>query len=482
MNGMILQTPTENKDIKQFSKKGLDTASKEDGNLFENLIEKLVLEEGESKNAKFLLGKLLNLQSDFTNKGKIISEFSKGDILKDTKGEEILLEDLFKLALMLKNNIPVENMDKLSKNLAVTLKDKNIMTEFKDAKNIKELLNVAKKHGIKVKNFEFFMQENTLNPKDQKMVQKITSEEIFKMIEPKTIQKELPSVQNLLSKIIKQEIEKKPTQQQQKTPTLTSLLKKEQNTEKVAQPIIENKIASSSNTKEVLKTESKIESKISQKTEPNIENTPVEGEVLDSIKHKKAKHQTLSALLKTETSSKETPALKVQQPLKDEPVIKSQDSESKEIPVEKSTPASDIKTETGTKTKEHHDVKKTLNTFATEFKEKVEAYKPPLMKIKMQLTPQNLGDVDVTMISRGNNLQVNINSNSNAMSLFVQNQAEFKNSLVNMGFSDLQMNFGDNRGQQQQQDQKKDQHASDYHDSLENEETEGIEMILPNYI
>ena len=103
MNGMILQTPTESKDIKLSAKKGVDTKSEEGENLFENLISKLVAEEKDSKNSSFLLAKLLNLSSDFANKGKIISEFSKGDLLTEEKGETISLEDLFKVALAIKN-------------------------------------------------------------------------------------------------------------------------------------------------------------------------------------------------------------------------------------------------------------------------------------------------------------------------------------------------------------------------------------------
>ncbi len=131
---------------------------------------------------------------------------------------------------------------------------------------------------------------------------------------------------------------------------------------------------------------------------------------------------------------------------------------------------------------EQTDLKRTFNTFAQEFKEKVESYKPPLMKIKMQLSPGNLGDVDVTLINRGNNLHVNIQSNPNTIAIFTQSQAEFKNALVNMGFTGLQMQFGEhregNRGQQQRGQNGKN------HDTLTEEQTEmdGFELIVPRYI
>ena len=140
----------------------------------------------------------------------------------------------------------------------------------------------------------------------------------------------------------------------------------------------------------------------------------------------------------------------------------------------------DTKTSLVEKTKDAPDLKRTFGTFAQEFKEKVESYKAPLMKIKMELKPAGMGEVDVTLLSRGNNLQVNINSNANTIAMFAQNQAEFKNSLVNMGFSDLQMNFGDGKQKEQNsQEQKNGRNA--FNDFDETQETDGFEMIVPQY-
>lgn len=71
----------------------------------------------------------------------------------------------------------------------------------------------------------------------------------------------------------------------------------------------------------------------------------------------------------------------------------------------------------------------------------MEQYKAPITKLSITLNPHNLGEVEVTLVQRGNNLHINFNSNTNAMNLFIQNQAEFKNSLVNMGFTGLEMNL-----------------------------------------
>jgi hypothetical protein len=478
MNGMILQTPTENKDIKFSTKKGVDTKSNEDENLFENLIAQLVKEGEEDGNSNFLLGKLLNLSSDFTNRGKIISDFSKGDILTDEKGEEILLEDLFKIALSFKNDQPIEEIDTLPKEVKIALNDKDIISEFKEAKNIKELLNIANKHDIKVKNFQFFISEKALNPKDKQMVQKITSEDIFKMIDNKLISKDKESLatQNILSKIIHHDKDKKGSE---KITTLTSLLSKETKEVK-GENIPLNELKNEQKKALSIKTETTKMGEKSIEREEGVIETEIEN--FQPKKLQKSSQNRLSSLLNSDPTTKETKA-SAQPIIKEEATLKVE-NETKEPSTEKHAHLGEIKSETVHKTKETVDVKKSLNTFAMEFKEKVEAYKPPMMKINMQLSPKNLGDVDVTLITRGNNLHVNINANSNnTLALFVQNQAEFKNSLVNMGFSDLQMNFGDGRGEQRGQNRGKEQkEQGDYHDSLENEETNGIDMILPNYV
>lgn len=126
------------------------------------------------------------------------------------------------------------------------------------------------------------------------------------------------------------------------------------------------------------------------------------------------------------------------------------------------------------------DIKHTLNTFAQDFKEKVQSYKPPLMKIQMALSPKSLGDMEVTILNRGNNLHVNITSNTNAMNIFVQNQMEFKNSLVNMGFTNLEMNFSDQK--KQNKNQQNDKNDKNKNDQDEPSEKSILELTLPQYI
>ncbi len=135
------------------------------------------------------------------------------------------------------------------------------------------------------------------------------------------------------------------------------------------------------------------------------------------------------------------------------------------------------------KPKFNHDLKKTFNTFARDFKEQVDNYKAPLMKIKMQLNPKNMGDVDVTLINRGNNLHVNIQANANTLAMFLQNHVEFKNSLINMGFSALQMNFGEHNKDRQNEQQKRGNSKNSFeNEESDNREVEDINIVIPRYI
>lgn len=128
--------------------------------------------------------------------------------------------------------------------------------------------------------------------------------------------------------------------------------------------------------------------------------------------------------------------------------------------------------------------KETLQYFSQDLKEAVDQYKAPITKLSINLNPNNLGEVEVTLIQRGNNLHINFNSNTNAMNLFIQNQAEFKNSLVNMGFTGLEMNFSDQGKREQNQNQGKNRSGYGFKDALEGKtenEKVNLELVLAKY-
>ena len=81
-------------------------------------------------------------------------------------------------------------------------------------------------------------------------------------------------------------------------------------------------------------------------------------------------------------------------------------------------------------------------------------------------------------------VNINFNSNNQTMQLFMQHQAEFKASLVNMGFSELSMNFSDSANKEQNQGENKRQkfniNEDEQTEQSQSEETV-LEVVLPKY-
>ncbi len=91
-------------------------------------------------------------------------------------------------------------------------------------------------------------------------------------------------------------------------------------------------------------------------------------------------------------------------------------------------------------------VQNTFLHFSDKLKEALQNYRPPVTKLSLELNPEKLGSVELTIVKRGDNISVQISSNQNALQLFMQNAQEFKNSLSNLGFNDVNLDFKDNTG------------------------------------
>ena len=133
------------------------------------------------------------------------------------------------------------------------------------------------------------------------------------------------------------------------------------------------------------------------------------------------------------------------------------------------------------------EAKQTMRHFASDIKEAVQNYKPPFTRLKIQLNPVKFGEVDVTMIQRGNNLHINISSNTTAITTLAQNATELRTQLSQNGMGNATMNFSnnDNTQQQQQQEQQR-QHLAELYEQFENSENfelmESLEIIIPKYV
>jgi flagellar hook-length control protein FliK len=131
------------------------------------------------------------------------------------------------------------------------------------------------------------------------------------------------------------------------------------------------------------------------------------------------------------------------------------------------------------------EAKETVRHFASDIKEAVQNYKPPFTRIKIQLNPVKLGEVDVTMIQRGNNLHINISSNTAAVTTLAQNASELRTQLSQNGMGNTTMNFSSNANAEQQQQQQR-HHMAELYEAYENSDNfevfEQLELTIPQYV
>jgi len=140
-----------------------------------------------------------------------------------------------------------------------------------------------------------------------------------------------------------------------------------------------------------------------------------------------------------------------------------------------------------------NEAKQMIKYLSNDVKTAIEDYKSPFTRIKVQLNPQRLGEVDLTIVQRGKNLHINLSSNNAAINALSLNANELKTQLNNSGINNASLNFNNNSQssdgntpQQQQQNRQNEQNAKEEytHFDLEgtNEElTSSLEIVVPHY-
>lgn len=95
---------------------------------------------------------------------------------------------------------------------------------------------------------------------------------------------------------------------------------------------------------------------------------------------------------------------------------------------------------------ESFNPKNTFLHFSDKLRDALQNYKPPITKISLELNPENLGSVELTITKMGDKVNIQIGSNQTALQLFMQNAQEFKIQLNNAGFNEVTMDFKDTSG------------------------------------
>ena len=140
-----------------------------------------------------------------------------------------------------------------------------------------------------------------------------------------------------------------------------------------------------------------------------------------------------------------------------------------------------------------NEAKQMTKYLSQDVKTAIEDYKSPFTRVKVQLNPQRLGEVDLTIVQRGKNLHINLTSNNAAINALALNANDLKAQLTNNGINNASLNFNNNSqsseqsfsGQQQQNSQKREEASGEYN-YFENEEQNeeilnSLEIVVPNY-
>ena len=141
-----------------------------------------------------------------------------------------------------------------------------------------------------------------------------------------------------------------------------------------------------------------------------------------------------------------------------------------------------------------NEAKQLTKYLSADVKNAIDEYKSPFTRVKLQLNPQRLGEIDLTIVQRGKNLHVNLSSNNAAINALAMNATDLRTQLQNSGINNATLNFsntsdnasaqGQTGGQQhQQQGQRAHQEYNYFATEAENEEIlSSLEIIVPRYI
>ena len=386
-----------------------------------------------------------------------ISAALEENLDEDTKNE--LYENanfmqLLQVLEILNGNEKVSKFPNFSDKIANFLSVPQNVEELSNVKSVSDLIDLAKKFDLGLENIEI---SNEDVPKLNEMFKNLGKQEFFTPIKTEDKPFYLKELKNEVEQTI---IKNEPKE----VVKLDTLLK-----EVVANPVSEVKNLVKEEPKKLDDSEVKLDDEIVD-IEPK--EQPKEPKAKVNLHEQKAKKApTLESLLFPER----------EQMSEAEPSEETFSSDNKS---ELNQMVKDIANSAKHQLQTKAEIKETLSNFSSTLKEQVQNYKAPITRFNITLNPLNLGEVEITMVNRGNNLHVNFSSTTATMNLFLQNQAEFKNSLVNMGFTELEMNFSDQNQRQEKREQAKNKYSSNQSDESENAQAEQslLELVIPRYI
>lgn len=459
------------------TKKSATNSKKDDNNEFLNMVLNAAssrAKQGETISEKDVkeIAKSVNMQSQSTIKAQEEASIKIADDLA-TKLDEATKNELYENANfmqllqvleILNGGEQISKYPNFSDKIAAFLSNAQNVAELSEVKSVSELLDLAKK-------FDLGLEKITISETDAKnlneMFKNLGKNEFFTPV--------LPPKPQLIGSELKNQVEHAINQAPKEPKIGLNELLKEVTKEKPA-PTQNAVTTAQTSDDEVVADDvlapNAIKQIISQNntddTEQQIKQNLQNQQNLTQNENQKEQKINLQSLLYPEK----------EQNLTDEV---SQNSEQNNNQNELNSMVKDVVKNAQSQIQNRVAVRETLSNFSQTLAEQVANYKAPFTRVNITLNPLNLGEVEVTMLNRGNNLHINFSSTTTTMNLFLQNQAEFKASLVNMGFTQLEMNFSD-QNQKKEQGQKTYKNNAQNENLAENDEQVLLELVVPRYI
>ena len=142
-----------------------------------------------------------------------------------------------------------------------------------------------------------------------------------------------------------------------------------------------------------------------------------------------------------------------------------------------------------------NEAKQMIKYLSNDVKSAIEDYKSPFTRLKVQLNPQRLGEIDLTVVQRGKNLHISLSANNTAINTLAMNVADLRVQLQNSGINNATLNFSNNpQGQDgsasqqqsshQQQQRRSAQEEYSYSERQEAHEeiVNALEIVVPHYV
>lgn len=434
---------------------------------FVNEGEELSLKKTNSQSIKepekllFTSEKVIKSQMNITPKQENFNE--KVDIFSEKNSQntkEVSFKELTKELKSNGQNVKDEVQKEVLSKPSTTIKSsQETLAQSKIISTVNEILNQNIKNKEPKKEILHSEKEHKIAKDTQKEVKISSNEKVVRV--------------PFDEKIEQKSVAKTQTEPEKKEPKAQILAKDEPQNTKTKNYNVENKnLSSQENINKEFKAElTKENTSLNTENKTNANNANLENSI-NKVQNKISENINTNLNNASNQNSSEKEALKSQNEPNSNFIASDDNSELNSL-------IKDLSQVSRSELKSELNVKETFTRFAQDFKEQMQNYKAPITRFNITLNPSHLGEVEVTLIQRGSNLHINFNSNTSAMNLFIQNQAEFKNSLVNMGFTGLEMNFSD-QGKKDRQ-QSKNRSGYGFKEELQTNENSALEIILAKY-